>query len=241
MAHPEQVEFIKSCLIRFRNEFKNSKNILEIGSQNINGSIRDYFEGAKFKNWVGLDLGKGKDVDYVIPGELIQLPNGWADIAFSTECFEHAENWQDILLNIIRITHQNSFVILTFAGIGRATHGTIDSNIDSSPFTTSYYKNISIEEFSKSLELNNYFTKYSLEVNNNHGDTYFWGIRNDNYKNTELMSLEDSLSRARGQINLLIKANKNLEFQLDLFKNPFKAINKLFKKIYLVIKTRFTK
>ena len=55
------------------------------------------------------------------------------------------------------------------------------------------------------------------------------------------MSLEDSLSRARGQINLLIKANKNLEFQLDLFKNPFKAINKLFKKIYLVIKTRFTK
>ena len=168
MAHPEQVEFIKSCLIRFRNEFKNSKNILEIGSQNINGSIRDYFEGAKFKNWVGLDLGKGKDVDYVIPGKLIQLPNGWADIAFSTECFEHAENWQDILLNIIRITHQNSFDILTFAGIGRATHGTIDSNIDASPFTTSYYKNISIEEFSKSLELNNYFTKYSLEVNNNH-------------------------------------------------------------------------
>ena len=236
MSHSEQKEFVESCLKRFSNTVKNSKNILEIGSQNIDGSIKDYFKDSRNKNWVGLDLIKAKDVDYTIPGELIQLPNGWADISFSTECFEHAKNWKQIFINIIRSTHEEGLKVLTFAGTGRAAHGTIDSNIDSSPYTTDYYKNISIEEFSESINLNNYFSRYSLEVNQNYGDTYFWGIRNKSFLNTELMTTEDSLARARGQINLLIKANKKMEFQLLLLKNPFKAFYKILKKIISRIK-----
>ena len=117
MAYPEQVDFIKSCLIRFPIEFKNLKNILEICSQNINSSIRYYFEGSKYKNCIGLDLGKGKDVDFVIPAELILFPNGLADIPFFTECFENAKKWQDIFLNMISITHKNIFIILAIVDV----------------------------------------------------------------------------------------------------------------------------
>lgn len=237
MSHPEQKEFVESCLKRFSNIVKNSENILEIGSQNINGSIRDLFKDYDNKNWLGLDLIKAKDVDYAIPGELIQLPNGWADISFSTECFEHSKNWKKIFVNIIRSTHENGLIVLTFAGTGRAAHGTIDSNIDSSPYTTDYYKNISIKDFCESINLNNFFSRYSIEVNHNFGDTYFWGIRNKSYLNTELMTSEDSLARARGQINLLIKANKKMELQLLLLKNPFKAFYKILNKIISRIKT----
>ena len=76
MAHPAQEEFIRSCLHRFRNLVAESSSILEVGSQNLNGSVRDYFPFSEDKNWLGLDLGPGSGVDLVVPGELIQLPTG---------------------------------------------------------------------------------------------------------------------------------------------------------------------
>ena len=87
MSHPTQQEFITYCLSRFSSLVLTSEKILEVGSQNINGSIKDYFPNQNKKKWVGLDVGTGIDVDHTIPGELIQLPNGWADISFSSECF----------------------------------------------------------------------------------------------------------------------------------------------------------
>ena len=35
--------FIKNCFARFNQKILNSKNILEVGSQDINGSVKDYF------------------------------------------------------------------------------------------------------------------------------------------------------------------------------------------------------
>ena len=140
MAHKDQKAFIENILNRFNEKVTKSKNILEVGSQNINGTIKDSYPDLESKVWVGIDIGEGKDVDFTIPGELIQLPSGWADVAISSECFEHAENWSEILLNMIRITHINSLIILTFAGKGRPAHGTIDSDIGSSPYTNTFYR-----------------------------------------------------------------------------------------------------
>lgn len=216
MAHPAQRKFIESCLKRFTGVVASSTNILEVGSQDITGSIRDYFPDTESKCWVGLDVGKGRGVDFVIPGELIQLPDGWADVAFSTECFEHAKCWREIFLNMIRITHEDALIILTFAGIGRAAHGTIDTEVNSSPYTNDYYKNISIEDFASSFQLDKYFYRFSFEVNIVDGDTYFWGLRTASIVNTEWMTPEESLARARGQLGMVVTANRELEQQLRL-------------------------
>ena len=241
MSHPSQKEFVKNCLSRFSKTVSSSNRILEVGSQNINGSIRDYFPNQNKKNWVGLDIGKGLDVDFTIPGELIQLPNGWADISFSTECFEHAKSWKDIMLNIVRITRKNGLIILTFAGKGRAAHGTIDTEPESSPFTQNYYKNLSISDFMNAFNLDKYFSRYSLEVNSNEGDTYFWGIRNENLKDTEWMSSEECLARARGQLAVIAETNRELKREIFISKTPLLAIYKGLKKISKILSNKIFK
>tara|TARA_B100001989_G_scaffold209033_1_gene158048 strand:- start:2411 stop:3136 length:726 start_codon:yes stop_codon:yes gene_type:complete len=241
MAHQAQEEFIKNCFARFNQRILASRNILEVGSQDINGSIKDYFPNLYEKKWVGLDVGYGKGVDFTIPGELVQLPNGWADIAISSECFEHAKNWTQIFKNMIRITHFNSLIILTFAGQGRAAHGTIDSETDSSPFTNNYYKNINLINFASSCELDKYFSKYAIETNLLDGDTYFWGIRNNSYADTEIISNEESLARVRGQLGMVIEKNRIIEKEISyirgsIFLYPiFLKIMKLLKKLKIKI------
>ena len=237
MAHQAQEEFIKNCFARFNHRILASENIIEVGAQDINGSIKDYFPNLDKKKWVGLDIGYGKGVDFTIPGELVQLPNGWADIAISSECFEHAKNWTQIFTNMIRITRIHSLIILTFAGNGRAAHGTIDSETGSSPFTDDYYKNINLINFASTYELDKYFSKYAIETNLLDGDTYFWGIRNNSYEDTEIMSNEESLARVRGQLGMVIEKNRIIEKEISyirgsIFLYPiFLKIIKLFKKL----------
>lgn len=43
MSHPEQMNFVKELKNKFANYFIDSK-VLEIGSLNINGTIRNFFE-----------------------------------------------------------------------------------------------------------------------------------------------------------------------------------------------------
>lgn len=226
MAHASQKEFINACIFRHAQIVDGSKRILEVGSQNINGAIRDYFPEAPEKQWIGLDIASGPQVDFTIPGEFIQVSNGWADISFSTECFEHAKQWKEIFLNMIRATRADGLVILTFAGDGRATHGTIDSDLESSPFTGDYYKNISLAVFASEFDLNMYFTKYALEISLDCGDTYFWGIRNAIIDGTEWMDPEECLARARGQLDKIIEANKLLNRELVDCKKELLASNK---------------
>ena len=160
MAHTEQQEFFNDLTIRLPEYFNSSIKVLEVGSQNINGSIRQFFSRAE--SFVGLDLSMADDVDWTIPGELVELPDCWADTSVSTECFEHCKDWKNVFLNMIRITKPGGLIIITCASTCRATHGTIDSDIESSPFTSNYYKNISLKDLSNAVDLSRYFTKYSL-------------------------------------------------------------------------------
>jgi len=228
MAHSAQQEFIKACLVRFKEIASKSINILEVGSQDINGGIRGFFPGASSKDWLGLDVGRGEGVDFCIPGELIQLPVGWADISFSSECFEHARNWKEVFLNMIRCTRAGGLVVLTFAGLGRAAHGTVDTEEASSPYTSDYYKNITVEALLSELEIPRYFTHFAFEVNSDSCDTYFWGIRNQSVDGSEWLSAEESLARARGQLGLVMTANRDLERQVLISNSPVLFIyNKL--------------
>src|SRR5215831_11662977 len=64
LMHPEQRAFCDRVKNLFPDKFTN-QDVLEIGSQNINGSIRELFTGG---NYLGIDLGCGKDVDLVCHG-----------------------------------------------------------------------------------------------------------------------------------------------------------------------------
>jgi hypothetical protein len=213
MSHKEQQNFIKLMLERYPHVVNSSSNILEVGSQAIWGSPRHHFPSSK--NYLGIDLGKSSGVDLVVPGELFQLPDGWADICISAECFEHAREWSAILSNMIRVTKEDGLILITCAGQGRATHGTIDTDIESSPFTTSYYKNLSPSDIENEIDLHRYFKLYGFEVDSQHCDTYFWGRRNSSCDGCETMNYQDALARARGQVGMMANEILLLKSKLD--------------------------
>ena len=99
MAHKSQMMFFEKLRQRFSEVFEKSGNILEVGSQNINGTVRDYFPSST--SYLGIDLSMAKCVDWVVPGELIELPDEWADVVISTECFEHCKDWGKVFINMI--------------------------------------------------------------------------------------------------------------------------------------------
>jgi len=221
MAHIEQQNFFHSLKERFPDIFI-GKSVLEVGSQNINGTIRDLFEGGSF---VGIDISETMDVDLVIPGEIAQFPDNSFDVVVTTECLEHANKWQEVLQNIIRQLKPGGSLIMTFAHPGRSAHGTLDSDSYSSPYTLDYYKNLSpgmiLDKFPTFTK---YFSKYEFSYDGGNFDTYFIGFRNDvNFLNeTDLEILEQDLARARGQLyqcsSKLVhekNENKSLKQKLD--------------------------
>jgi len=225
MAHHQQQNFILTSLRRHQNYVDKAINVLEIGSQDISGSVRSFFGPSQA--YIGIDLGKARGVDLVVPGELLQLSTGWADISISTECFEHASGWKDIMLNMIRITKENGLILITCAGFGRPTHGTIDTNIYSSPFTESYYKNLIPEDIDSAINSGKYFKKYGFEVDCVAKDTYFWGIRNA-CVDAETMITEEALARARGQISMISTELAHLKYELMSLQEPL--IRKILRK-----------
>jgi hypothetical protein len=44
MAHPEQQKFFEQLKVLFPDHFSGKINVLEIGSQDINGTVRDFFQ-----------------------------------------------------------------------------------------------------------------------------------------------------------------------------------------------------
>lgn len=201
MSHPAQQKFFSEITKRFEDICCGEVKVLEVGSQNINGTVRGYFPNAL--EYIGVDIGRGQDVDWVVPGELLQLPDAWADIAVTTECLEHCNMWQEVFLNMIRMLRPSGLFLMTCASTGRAAHGTLDSDDYSSPFTTSYYKNLGADDIAERIMLGEFFEKHAFEVEALSGDLYFWGIRNANeFKeciNSWLTPL-DRLARAQGQL-----------------------------------------
>jgi len=201
MAHPAQQKFFSEITKRFEDICRGSIRVLEVGSQNINGTVRGYFPNAI--EYLGIDIGRGQDVDWVAPGELLQLPDAWADITVTTECLEHCKMWEEVFLNMIRMLRPSGLFLMTCASVGRATHGTLDSDEYSSPFTTSYYKNLGADDIAEKIMLGEFFEKHSFEVESISGDLYFWGIRNANEFKESLDSWLpplDRLARAQGQL-----------------------------------------
>jgi len=66
--------------------------IIDIGSQDINGSYKPLFQNQKW-NYFGCDMVKGKNVDIVIENvyDWKNIKSGTFDIVISGQAFEHID------------------------------------------------------------------------------------------------------------------------------------------------------
>lgn len=177
MSHYQQTEFVKSVKNLLPDYFY-QKNVLEFGSLNLNGSVREFFSDCCY---IGVDLGKGKDVDVVSIAHEYSMPDQSFDVVLSCEMFEHDPYWTKSFSNMVRLCKSNGLIFFTCATIGRAKHGTLYCDPNSSPLTVDlgwdYYKNLTELDFKKEFNLEDLFTKYQFSVDNICFDLYFWGVR----------------------------------------------------------------
>jgi len=84
--------------------------ILEIGSRDVNGSLRPFFPDCVY---LGVDVEPGPNVDYVLSDPYrIPLPSESCDIILSTSAFEHTEFFWQTFLEIMRLLKPNGLFYL---------------------------------------------------------------------------------------------------------------------------------
>ena len=177
MSHKEQKNFVASVKEKHSIFFKN-KCVVEMGSLNINGSVREFFQDCVY---VGVDVAPGFCVDVISLGHQYDMPDNSFDVAISCECFEHDPHYINTLENMIRLVKPGGLIIFSCATTGRKEHGTINSEPQSSPLTVNlgwnYYKNLEEKDFKKELNFESLFNEYNFNYDLNVFDLYFYGVK----------------------------------------------------------------
>ncbi len=188
MAHLEQRDFLSRVKKLFPENFFSVK-VLDIGSFNVNGTERDFFSNADI---TGLDIAEGECVDVVCPAQDYDAPDGSFDTIISCECWEHNPYYKESILNALRMLKSGGLFVFTCATTGRAVHGvpeleaeakennenwTTMPNVLTELWDNTYYKNVTISDIEEIIDLHEVFSRYTFEVEVNHGDLYFWGVK----------------------------------------------------------------
>lgn len=174
MAHGAQRVFFEETRKQLP-EFFSGQRVLEVGSLNINGTVRDFFSNCSY---TGVDVAPGNDVDIVAQGQDLTFPDSSFDVTVSAECFEHNPHWKETFDNMVRMTRKGGLVAFTCAAEGRPEHGTARTDVGSSPLTVGigwdYYKNLGEIDFpEESLKPFGDYVFYDNRVNL---DLYFVGV-----------------------------------------------------------------
>lgn len=78
------------------------RTVVELGSQDVNGALRDH--APPWVHYVGLDVMPAKGVDLIVdPERPLPLATGCADVVVTSSAFEHDVCFWDTFLELIRI------------------------------------------------------------------------------------------------------------------------------------------
>lgn len=100
------------------------KRVLEVGSLDVNGSVRGDVMALGPAEYVGVDLQPGPGVDVICDaGDLVaRFGDNAFDVVISTEMLEHARDWRRIVSNIKRVTRPDGVMIVSTRSYGVDFH-----------------------------------------------------------------------------------------------------------------------
>jgi SAM-dependent methyltransferase len=96
--------------------------VVEIGSRNVNGSVRYLFPGACY---VGVDAMAGPGVDVVADGATFAAREPF-DVVLCTETLEHAADPAAMCRNLVALCRPGGAILVTAATPDRPPHSGID-------------------------------------------------------------------------------------------------------------------
>jgi SAM-dependent methyltransferase len=101
------------------------KRVLEVGSVNVNGSVRPVICRFGPSEYIGVDIVKGEGVDKVCSAEdlLKCFPRGSFGLVVSTEVLEHVRDWRRVITNIKSLLAEDGVLVLTTRSYGFGYHG----------------------------------------------------------------------------------------------------------------------
>ena len=98
------------------------RKVLEVGSYDVNGSVRPFVESLNPKDYHGIDFIGGPRVDAVVNATDVSAKYGKNsfEVVISTEMLEHAEDWRVCVNNMKDVT--SDLLIITTRGPGFPLH-----------------------------------------------------------------------------------------------------------------------
>jgi SAM-dependent methyltransferase len=121
LMHPSAHAFIREVLTAAEVE---GRSVLEVGSYDVNGSVRLDVERLNPASYVGADIAAGPGVDRVVDCE--DLPDefgfGQLDVVISAEMLEHVRDWQACLLSMATVLRPGGLLVLTTRSPGMPFH-----------------------------------------------------------------------------------------------------------------------
>lgn len=124
------------------------RRVLEVGSLDINGTVRDYFHQCQY---TGIDVGPGPCVDFVSHVLNWPVPPCRYEVVVSTEALEHDKLWRESLARMYDLLHPGGLLLVTCAGPRREEHGTHFRDPAASPHTLDHYHGLTPEEVRSAL------------------------------------------------------------------------------------------
>lgn len=108
--HNASLVGMKNRLAKYVFQKINGGIVIDLGSQDINGTYREHF-GPAWK-YLGVDINKGKNVDVVMSGEYsIPIANDFADLLISGQCLEHVRNPFRLIKEAVRTLRKDGLII----------------------------------------------------------------------------------------------------------------------------------
>ena len=116
--HPANEVYWANIKSRYPYYFEDT--ILEVGSWNINGSVKDFLEPGWTK-YVGLDWRPGPYVDVVSLAHEMEFSSPFRAV-ISASMLEHDPYWDKSIKHMIKYVEQDGILVLTWGSANSPTH-----------------------------------------------------------------------------------------------------------------------
>jgi hypothetical protein len=122
MCHASVLEFGPRALAP---SHVRGRGVLEVGSLNVNGSLRRHVESLRPASYLGVDFRSGRGVDLVADATDPDFPvkvNGPYSVVICTEMLEHVLDWRAAVRNIKACVRFGGHLLVTTRSLGFHFH-----------------------------------------------------------------------------------------------------------------------
>lgn len=121
MCNRSCIEFGKANL---KEKDIRGKSIIEVGSTDVNGSLRSIAEAFEPNHYIGVDIQIGPGVDMICRAEdlINKFGTNRFDMLICTEVLEHVKNWGKVIHNLKQVIKPGGMLLVSTRSRGFEFH-----------------------------------------------------------------------------------------------------------------------